>query len=37
LEQSTALPADGLLPEKRGGAELKIERPAPGRVVCRLE
>jgi hypothetical protein len=36
IEQTSALPPDGLSPEKRGGATLKIERPAAGRTVYTL-
>jgi hypothetical protein len=37
IEQSTELPADGLQPAKRNGANFSIERPSPRRAVYTLE
>jgi hypothetical protein len=37
IEQTTPLPPDPLVPEKRGGATFSIERVSPGKVVYTLK
>jgi hypothetical protein len=37
IEQTRALPADGLAADRRGNVDFKIERPAPGRATYTLQ